>query len=173
MGASDADGPAPPAGEGLLVREISPADAGRLVRFHDGLSAETLRLRFFGPHPRLSPQELVRFTTVDHRDREALVALDGDDIVAVGRWDRLADPAVAEVAFVVADTWQGHGIGPLLLARLAELARAAGIDRLVALVLPENERMLEMLRHTAFPARRRFADGVVHVELGLRDPPPA
>jgi GNAT superfamily N-acetyltransferase len=128
-------------------------------------------MRFFGPHPRLSADELVRFTTVDHRDREALVALDGDDIVAVARWDRLADPAVAEVAFVVADAWQGRGIAPLLLARLAELARAQGVDRLVALVLPENERMLEMLRHTAFPARRRFADGIVHVELALREPP--
>jgi GNAT superfamily N-acetyltransferase len=157
--------------DGLLVREMAPSDADRLLRFHDTLSSETLRMRFFSPHPRLSPEELARFTTVDHHDREALVALDGDDIVAVARWDRLADRALAEVAFVVADAWQGRGIGPLLLARLAELARANGIDRLVALVLPENERMLEMLRHTGLPARRRFADGVVHVELDLREPP--
>jgi GNAT superfamily N-acetyltransferase len=159
--------------ERLLVREMTPSDADRLLRFHDALSNETVRLRFFSPHPRLSPAELARFTTVDHRDREALVALDGDDIVAVGRWDRLADPTVAEVAFVVADAWQGHGIGPLLLARLAELARDNGIEHLVALVLPENGRMLEMLRHTGFPARRRFVDGVVHVELALSEPPRA
>jgi GNAT superfamily N-acetyltransferase len=156
---------------GLDVREMAPTDAERLVRFHDTLSSETVRMRFFGPHPRLTPAEILRFTTVDHRDREALVVLDGDDIVAVGRWDRLADPGVAEVAFVVADAWQGQWIGPILLARLAELARARAIDRLVALVLPENERMLEMLRHTAFPSKRRFADGIIHVELDLGRPP--
>jgi GNAT superfamily N-acetyltransferase len=149
----------------LAVREIRPDDADRLTRFHRTLSLETTRLRFFSPHPRLSPDELLRFTTVDHWDREALVVLDGDDIVAVGRYDRMDVSEVAEVAFVVSDPWQGKGIGPLLLTRLADLARRRGIDRLVALVLPENDRMLEMLRHTPFPARRRFADGVMQVEL--------
>jgi GNAT superfamily N-acetyltransferase len=148
-----------PALESLAVREIRPDDADRLTRFHTTLSMETTRMRFFSPHPRLSPHELLRFTTVDHWDREAIVVLDGDDIVAVGRYDRMDDPGLAEVAFVVSDPWQGKGIGPVLLSRLAELARQR-----------ENDRMLEMLRHTGFPTRRRFVDGVVHVELSLGEP---
>ena len=57
--------------------------------FHEGLTDETTRLRFFMLHPHLGQSEVARFTHVDHHDREALVALDGHDIIAVGRYDRL------------------------------------------------------------------------------------
>ena len=47
-----------------------------------GLTNETTRLRFFILHPHLTPDEVERFTHVDHHDREALVALDGPDVIA-------------------------------------------------------------------------------------------
>jgi GNAT superfamily N-acetyltransferase len=149
------------------VRPIEPGDADRLVRFHETLSPETRRLRFFGPHPRLSIQEVDRFTNVDHQDREALIALCDDDIVAVGRYDRLIGTDRAEMAVVVADTWQGHGVGTMLVHRLAESAEARGISGFLAEVLPENRRMLDMLRHSGIPTTRTFEAGVVHVEMSF------
>src|SRR3954453_7317894 len=51
------------------LRPILPTDADALVALHDRLSARTRYLRYFGPHPYLSPKELERFTVVDHRTR--------------------------------------------------------------------------------------------------------
>lgn len=149
------------------VRAIRPDDADRLVEFHDGLSAETVYLRFFSCHPQLSEAEVERFTCVDHVDRVALVAEVDERLVAVGRFDRMPAGDEAEVAFVVADRHQGRGIGTLLLEALAAIAWATGISRFVAEVLPGNRQMLHVFSDTGFTVRSRFADGVVHVELGI------
>ena len=128
-------------GRVVQVRPIDPTDAARLVHFHESLSPETTRLRFFTPHPYLSEAEVARFTTVDHHDREALVALADDELIGVARYDREAGSQDAEVAFVVADAWQGSGVASLLLEHLAARARAEGLTSFVADTLPENRRM--------------------------------
>jgi GNAT superfamily N-acetyltransferase len=159
--------------DGSVVQLVpmTPADAERLVRFHSGLSHETVYRRFFSFHPELSPEELHRFTHVDHRDREAIVASDGCEIVGVARFDREPDPTVAEVAFVVADAWQGRGLGSLLFRRLAERAQAVGVRRLVADTLSHNDRMLTVFHHGGFPWTSRYDDGVVHLEMALDGDP--
>jgi GNAT superfamily N-acetyltransferase len=123
--------------------------------------------RFFSFHPELSPDELHRFTHVDHRDREAIVASDGTEIVGVARFDRGPDPSVAEVAFVVADSWQGRGLGSLLFRRLAERARAVGVRVLMAETLPDNTAMLAVFHHGGLPWTSAFGDGVVQLEMQL------
>ena len=155
--------------------EIMPmhrTDAGRLARFHHTLSPETTRLRFFTFHPELSADELFRFTHVDHRDREALVAVVDGEIVAVARFDRLEGGDDAEAAFVVADSWQGRGLGTLLFRALAARAREVGIKRFRAETLAENQRMLRVFHHAGLPYQHRFEDGVVQLtlELGAEEP---
>lgn len=153
-------------GTTIGVRPIHRADADRLLRFHHTLSPETTRWRFFTFHPELSTDELHRFTNVDHRNREALVAIVDDEIVGVARWDRLDDRR-AEVAFVIADAWQGRGLGGALFGALAVHARRAGVDHFVAETLGDNQRMLEVFRRGGVPLRTRFADGVVHADMDL------
>src|SRR3954463_11717711 len=110
------------------LRPILPSDADALVALHDRLSARTRYLRYFGPHPYLSPKELERFTVVDHRARVALIALLGDEIIAVGRYEGTPGPdgtgvaGPAEIAFVVRDDHQGRGLGSILLEHLAAAA---------------------------------------------------
>lgn len=160
--------------DGTVV-EVAPmhaTDGERLVRFHQRLSAETTRLRYFTFHPELTDAELERFTHVDHTQREALIAVIESEIVGVGRFDRLApDGEEAEAAFVVADSWQGRGIGSLLLRRLAARALRLGVHRLRAETLPENHRMLGVFRGSGLPMSARFEHGVVSVVLDL-DPVP-
>lgn len=157
-----------PTGERVELHLMDPADAGALVEFHEGLSNETTYLRFFSAHPRLSARELDHFTQVDHLDREALVACKDGCILAVGRYDRRCGADDAEVAFVVADAWQGHGLGSLLLRRLAELARARGVRRLTAETLAINGKMLEVFRLSGLSMTTTpCSDGVVHVVLEL------
>lgn len=154
-------------GSVVTLVPMTPAEAERLLRFHSGLSPQTVYRRFFSFHPELSPDELYRFTHVDHRDREAIVACAGPEIVAVARFDRTPDPAVAEVAFVVADSWQGRGLGSLLFQRLADRARALGVRRLAADTLPENARMLAVFHHAGVPLTSTLSEGVVHLTLEL------
>lgn len=160
--------------DGTIVRTrpMHRTDAARLVRFHHSLSPATTRLRFFTFHPELSAKELHRFTHVDHDEREAIVALDGDDIVGVGRYDRRAGTDVAEVAFVVTDAWQGRGVALVLFEALATRAHAVGIDQFDAVTLPDNVRMLHVLRATGLPMHSQFEDGTVRASLQLRRPSP-
>ena len=160
-----------PDGATVDIEPMRASYAERLDHFHHTLSGETVRLRFFGVHPDLSDQELHRFTHVDHVNREALVAVHSGQIVGVARFDRLSDGgSEAEVAFVVADAWQGRGLGTVLFERLAARARELGIGRFVADTLFLNRRMLAVFRATGLPHAERIEVGVVHVVLEL-DPP--
>jgi RimJ/RimL family protein N-acetyltransferase len=152
----------------LRIASITCADAPALERFHEALSAATTHRRFFNVHPHLSPRELARFTDVDHLDREALVAFEGPEIVAVARLDRSSTRSgTAEVAFVAADRWQHRGLMTALFHCLVVRARALGIDVFVADTLASNAPMLALFRHAGLPCSSVFADGVVRVTLDL------
>lgn len=157
---------------GLLhVRPIRPGDGPALVEFHEGLSRESQYLRFFTTHPHLSAREVERFTVVDYRDRLALVIELGHDLIGVGRFDRLLGTSAAEVAFVVADAYQHHGLASMLLQRLAAAARERGIDRFLAETLPSNQAMLGVFRESGYEVSSRFDQGVVKVEFPITSVP--
>ena len=123
-----------------------PAMRPALVALHGRLSEESVYLRYFSPHSRLSPREIDHATGVDHRDREALVALEGDQLIGVASYERQPGSDAAEVAFEVEDAHQGRGIGTVLFEALAATARTRGIRRFFAHVLPQNRRMLQLFR---------------------------
>lgn len=153
-------------GSAAHLRPITPADAERLQRFHVAQSERSRYFRFLAPMPRLSEKDLRRFTTVDHRDRVAFVVLQGEEIIAVGRYDRVAD-GEAEVAFNVADHRQGLGIGSMLLEHLAAAARERGITTFTAEVHPSNSAMLRVFADAGFDVRRTLDDGVLLVEFPI------
>jgi len=151
------------------VRPILPSDGPAIRALHGRLSAETIYFRFFSPLTTLSATMLDRFVSVDYVERMALVAVLGEEIIGVSRYERLppagGDGDVAEVAFLVDDAHQGRGLGTLLLEQLAGVARAAGISRFVADTLPDNARMLRVFHDAGFDDERTFADGVVRVSF--------
>ncbi len=149
------------------LRPITPDDAERLLAFHGRLSERTRYFRYFGPYPRMPKRDLVRFSTVDHLDRVALVASLGDDIVAVGRFDRLASGDSAEIAFVVEDVHQKRGLGSILLEHLAAAARERGLSRFVAEVLAENGQMVRVFRDAGYVVSREFEEGSLHLEFAI------
>jgi RimJ/RimL family protein N-acetyltransferase len=152
------------------VRPIQPTDAAALVRFHAHLSARSIQLRYFYPHPELRPAEITHLTCVDGLNRVAYVVEHDGEIIAVGRYDRLEDPCSAEVAFVVADEFQDHGLGSLLLERLVETAKRAGIGEFKASVLAENSAMLAVFHGAGFPITQSRTLDVVELvmEIGPR-----
>ncbi|HET6478824.1 MAG TPA: GNAT family N-acetyltransferase, partial [Actinoplanes sp.] len=155
-------------GTAVRLRQIQPSDAPAIVEFHSRMSDRTRYLRYFSPYPRIPERDLERFVNVDHHDREAFVTVSGPRIMAVGRYERLGpDSLEAEVAFVVEDAHQGRGIGSVLLEHLAEAARANGLTRFVAEVLPENAGMLRVFSDFGYQVQRKYADGVVHLSFPI------
>ena len=112
---------------------------------------------------------------MDYSDRMALLATrreeEAEEILAVVRYDRLAGAQEAEVAFVVADAWQGHGLATALLHELADYARAHGVERFIALTMGTNVRMLDVLHHCGFPCRTRYDGGDILATLDITAPP--
>ncbi len=157
-------------GTEAVVWPISSADAGALLRFHGRLSDRSIRLRYFSAHLELSPSEVTHFTQVDGKARVALVVERERELVAVGRYDRLDDHTVAEVAFVVADAYQRHGLATMLLHHLADAARSVGITRFVAEVLAENRAMLSVFHDAGFPIESKTELGTVTLFIAIAAP---
>src|SRR6185312_10931375 len=149
------------------LRPIVPADAEALQAFHVGQSESSIYLRFFTFKAKLSTRELARFTNVDYVNRVAFVTTIGDEIIGIGRYDRLDNPAEAEVAFNISDAHQGRGLGSILLEHLAAAARENGISKFSAEVLPENRKMITVFNDAGYEVRRHFDDGVVALEFSL------
>jgi GNAT superfamily N-acetyltransferase len=149
------------------LRPIRPDDAPRLAAFHLHLLPRSVFLRFFTFHPELSPKEVEHFTHVDYVDRLALVAEVDDRLIAVGRFDRSPGETEAEVAFVVSDEYQHHGIGTLLLDELAQAARDRGVTSFRAETLCENRTMLSVFRHAGFPITSSIEYGTATLRFSI------
>jgi RimJ/RimL family protein N-acetyltransferase len=158
----------------LLLRPLRDDDKRLLAQAFERLSPETRYRRFFSPLKGLSETDLRYLTEVDHHNHEAIAAVNPENgmIVGVARFVRSDDPTEAEVAVVVGDPWQGHGVATVLLQRLVGRAREEGIDHFVALVMSDNTEALEVFKHLAPGGShvRRSASG--HTELVMALPEP-
>jgi acetate---CoA ligase (ADP-forming) len=153
-------------GTTLRLRAPVAADIDALIAFLDGLSRQSLYLRFHGL-PTVSRRLVEPFVDPDWHERGHLVGeLDGR-IIALSSYVRLRDPAAAEVAFAVADDYQRRGIGTRMLEQLAARAAAVGIERFVAEVLPDNRQMLRVFEAVGFEATRTNESGTVEVTFEI------
>ena len=116
-------------GRTVLIGPLHPNDRDRFVEGIGRASADSVYKRFMTPMPRLSDRQLSYLLSVDHRDHEALLAIDedGGEAVGVGRFIRSEEsPDTAEAAMLVIDDWHGLGLGKALCLLLAARARAVG-----------------------------------------------
>ncbi|MFC7406100.1 GNAT family N-acetyltransferase [Georgenia alba] len=155
-------------GTPMHIRPIRPDDAEALQRMHLAQSEQSKYFRFFAPIGRLSDRDLHRFTNVDHRNRVALVLTEGEEIRAVGRFD-VVTPGRAEVAFYVADTEHGRGLGSVLLEHLAAAGRERGVHTFLADVLPANARMIRVFTDAGYEVAQQYEDGVLAVSFSIEE----
>jgi acetate---CoA ligase (ADP-forming) len=162
-------------GRSIVVRAIHPDDKDRLREHFQGLSSESIYLRFMGIKRELSDADLKRLTEVDFHDHVGLVATLSDGsherFIGVGRYIRKPATQRAEVAFAVLDEHQGRGIGSLLLEHLRRIAQAGRIEGFEAEVLSNNQRMLEVFAQSGFKVARAFDSGTVHVYFPIGETP--
>jgi GNAT superfamily N-acetyltransferase len=146
-------------GTRVRLRPIRAEDKPLLAHGFQRLSEDSRYRRFFTPMPELRPAELEYLTEVDHRDHEAILAVDErGEPVGVARYVRSAsEPDAAEAAVAVVDDWQGRGVGRALMNRLARRARQEGVSRFTALVQADNQAALELIG--GVPLSERSGDG--------------
>ncbi len=162
-------------GTPIVIRPVRPDDRDALRESFERLSPESRYRRFLAPMAHLSESQLTYLTRVDHRDHEALVAMaegDGDadgEGLGIARFVRLQDPDAAEVAVAVADSWQGRGLGTVLLAHLLARARQEGIERFTATVLADNRGSLEVLSSLGHTTVGPPQGGAVELTIDLLD----
>jgi len=154
-------------GTEVELRPLERDDRQRLVRLFGRLSPETVYRRFLSPIRAPSEGGLDRLLDLDHREREAVAAMSGEEVVGVARYSRAPGTRSADLAVVVEDAWQGRGLSHFLLKRLTELARRQGIDRFTATIHSENRPAIGVLRRS-FPAASFRLNGTeVEAELPL------
>jgi RimJ/RimL family protein N-acetyltransferase len=159
-----------PDGARVEVRPLEPRDRSVVEAIFAGLGERSRRARFHGSKPRLTETDLQQLTAVDHRDHEALVALEEGTgrPVGVARFVRDGgDPAVADVAFAVVDDWHGRRLGSLLTAALVGRACRLGVTRFRADVVAGNRRALALIEKLGGIVRSRYEGGAVELEVEL------
>jgi RimJ/RimL family protein N-acetyltransferase len=134
-------------GRRVLIRPILPSDAPELAEAFKTANAGTLRRRFLGAPPRVTPALLARLTTMDYVRRFALVAIDPATGrgVAIARYEPSGD-GIAEIAVVVAPAWQRAGLASVLTQLLAQAAADRDIHTFTATYLAENRPIAALVR---------------------------
>jgi RimJ/RimL family protein N-acetyltransferase len=157
-------------GTRFTARQLEAGDRWAVQAVFDGLGDRSRHARFGGAKTRLSERELDYLSAVDHRDHEAILALDerSGQPVAVARFVRDgSDPGTAEMALAVTDEWQGRRLGTLLAQLLACRARAERIERFRATVLHSNTRAMALLKRLGHDIRVGFGGGSLEVTVDL------
>ena len=163
-------------GTPVMIRPIRPEDEPLMVKFHGTLSEQSVYLRYFHMEKldsRVAHDRLLRKCFIDY-DREMALVADRQDpstgeheILAVGRLTKEPGSPEAEVAVLVSDRAQKQGLGAELVGRLIEVARDEKLERIIAVILPENYGMMALARRFQFTVRPNPDPSVVIAVLNL------
>jgi RimJ/RimL family protein N-acetyltransferase len=157
-------------GRRIEIRALRPSDHDDLLAAVDRTGPESRYRRFFSPRRTFSDREVAGFLNIDFVSHVALVAVVQEcgraEIAGGGRYV-VIQTGTAEIAFMVVDSYQGKGIGSMLMRHLVAIARRGGLRELVAEVLVGNAAMLEVLRKSGLRMDVKSELGVMHVTLQL------
>jgi RimJ/RimL family protein N-acetyltransferase len=158
-------------GRRVEIRALRPDDRADLLAAAARTSEQSLYRRFFAVRRSFTEREIAFFLNPDFVNHVALVAVveeSGRPVIVGGGRYVVTQPGRAEVAFAVVDQYQGQGIGAALMRHVAAIARAAGLEELIAEVLPDNIPMLKVFEKSGLRLSTRREPQVVHVSLRLR-----
>ena len=150
-------------GSTVHIRVMSQADEAGLCALLNSLSEDSRWLRFY------CLQNSAGLAAEAHREANLaqafeLVACSGEEQRVVGHaFYVVIDEQRAEVAFTIANDFQGRGLGTILLCQLADVAAANGIKVFEADVVAANHAMLHVFRESGFPIEVNASAGQLHV----------
>lgn len=155
-------------GRRVAIRPLVPSDAPDLAAAIRSADADTLRRRFLGGPPRITPDLLARLTELDYVHRFALVAADATSGqgIAIARYEYLAD-GVAEVAVAVDPAWRRAGLATAMVEILAQAALERHIHSFSAAYLADNRPVAALLSLADLTRPRAVGHGLAESEVEL------
>ncbi len=165
----------PVIGQSVTIRPLQPSDLEIERRFVTGLSERTRYNRLLGGARKITDDYIRSLIEVDQARDVALAAVtmldDAELIIGVARYVLDVGTRDCEFALVIADAWQGRGIGRRMLEKLITVARARGLDAIYGDVLSTNRPMLELARRLGFSVKRHPDDATLtRARLALHAP---
>jgi len=163
-------------GTSVTLRPIRPEDEPLMVKFHGALSERSVFLRYFQwskLSQRVAHDRLRRICFIDYDREMALVAdrtapdTGEHEILAIGRLSKVHGSRTAEMALLVRDQYQRHGLGIELLRRLIQVARDEHLDSMQAYLLRENVEMRSLVEKLGFRVEPPDETGVHQAFLNL------
>ena len=155
----------------IRLRPIRRDDCERWLKFVSRLSPRAKYLRFHHVPKETTPDDALRYCTVDYKSTFAIVAEvrreQREEIVGLGRYYRLPDKPSAEVAFAVEDDYQARGIGTRLMEVLVKAALENGITMFQAEVLADNQEIMGVFQNYGFHVTSELEAGVYHVAFPI------
>lgn len=157
-------------GDIATLRAIKPSDRRGVEEFFSRVSDASKFLRFFGAHPTLTEQDWSRWMETSGYDRVTLVMLYRGNIIAVAGYsliESLSPARVADVSFLVQDSYHGKGAGNILLEHLAEIGREGKVERFFAEMLTHNRQMVQVFVRAGYCVSPELADGFITVDFRI------
>ncbi len=156
-------------GRSVLIRPIQPSDAPALAEAIQSADADTIRRRFLGGHPRVTPELLEYLTTVDYTSRFALVGVEpaSQRGIAIARYEPAEQDGAADVAIAVAPAWRDVGLASELLRMLAQAASERGIHTFTGTYLADNRPVTALINEADESANQVTSGGIAEFSVPL------
>ena len=152
-------------GQSVTLRPLRRDDIDIEAAFVTGLSSESRHNRLLGGMIQITREYVERLTTVDFSRDMALAAVlmldEREVLIGVARYVQEAENRACEFALVIADAWQGRGIGRRMMEKLIAVARSRGLTEIYGDVLSTNRPMLEFCSKLGFTLGRNPDDATV------------
>lgn len=159
-------------GRTVLLRPIKPEDEPLWEEMFQSFSQESIRYRFFQIIKDTPHETRVRYCNIDYDREIAIVPELTEDgkrkILGVVRVVLEPDGKTGEIAFIVADPWQGLGLGTKLVDYAIEICKDMKVEKLYAIMLPDNFRAIGLMKKMGFTTQL-MEDGTVKGTLNLRE----
>ncbi len=155
----------------IIIRPIKPEDEPLIIKFHYDLSEQSVYLRYLQPldlKHRITHERLIKICFLDYDREIALVAYDPEkhQILGVGRLSHHPYLKESEYAILIADRYQGMGLGKKLLSNLIEIGRKEGRKTIYGIVLKNNVSMIKVCEKLGFTVKE-IDEELVKVEIEL------
>jgi len=158
-------------GRDILLRPIKPEDEPMWLEMFQSFSEESVRLRFFQVIKDTPHEMRVRYCNIDYDREVAIVAELNEDgrkrLLGVARVGLEPDGKTGELAFIVADPWQGLGLGTKLVDHTIDVCEDMKVESIYAIMLQENTRAISLMRKMGFEVHF-LTDGTAKAVLDLK-----
>jgi acetyltransferase len=159
-------------GRTVILRPIKPEDEPLWLEMFQNFSEESIRYRFFQVLKDTPHETRVRYCNIDYDREIAIVAELTEEgrkrILGVARVSIEPDGRTGEIAFIVADPWQGLGLGTKLVDYVLEICADMKLETIYAIMLADNYRAMGLMKKMGFTVKY-MDDGTVKGMLSIRE----